>query len=76
MTARFVRMKGMNMDNFNKQMGAYSIAIYLKGFGYKSQVDTDTLVCYVQDPFGDTFTVMAVPTMEDARDFIEVRTKQ
>lgn len=64
------------MDNFNKQMTAYSIALYLKGFGYKAQVDTDTFVCYVQDPFGDTFTVMAVPTMEAARDFIDVRTRQ
>jgi hypothetical protein len=69
-------MKGMSMDNFSKQMEAYSIALYLKGFGYKTQVDTNTIVCYVQDPFGDTFNVMAVPTMEDARDFIDVRTKQ
>ena len=64
------------MDNFSKQMQAYSIALYLKGFGYKAQVDTASLVCYVQDPFGDTFNVMAVPTMEHARDFIDVRTRQ
>lgn len=76
MTVVFVAMKGMSMDNFSKQMEAYSVAIYLKGFGYKAQVDTNTLVCYVQDPFGDTFKVMAIPTMEAARDFIDVRTKQ
>jgi hypothetical protein len=69
-------MKGMNMDNFSKQMEAYSIALYLKGFGYKAKVDTNTLVCYVQDPVLDTFVVLAVPTMERARDFIDVRTRQ
>lgn len=64
------------MDNFSKQMEAYSIALYLKGFGYKTQVDTNTIVCYVQDPVFDTFVLLAVPTMEAARDFIDVRTRQ
>lgn len=64
------------MDNFSKEMSAYSIALYLKGFGYKAKVDIDTLVCYVQDPVFDTFVLLAVPTMEAARDFIDVRTRQ
>jgi hypothetical protein len=67
-------MKGMSMDNFSKQMEAYSIALYLRGFGYKANVDTDTFVCYVQDPVLDTEMVLS--TMEDARDFIDVRTNQ
>ena len=69
-------MKGMSMDTFSKQMEAYSVALYLKGFGYNSKVDVDTLCCYVKDPGYDTFKWVFVPTMEAARDFIDVRTKQ
>lgn len=64
------------MDNFYERMTAYGIALYLKGYGYKAQVDTDTFVCYVQDPGFDTFRVMKVSTMEEAREFIDVRTRQ
>lgn len=61
------------MDDFNDVTKAYAIATYLKSFGYKAQVDTNALVTYVQDPVGDTFVVMAIPTWEIAREFIKVR---
>lgn len=63
------------MDDFNDVTKAYAIALYLKGYGYKAQVDTNTLTAYVQDPVGDTSVVMAIPTWEVAREFIKVRSQ-
>ena len=63
------------MDDFNDFTKAYAIASYLKSFGYKAQVDTNTLTTYVQDPVGDRFVVMCIPTWETAREFIKVRSQ-
>lgn len=61
------------MDNFNNTVECYAIALYLKSFGYKAQVDSNTLVTYVQDPMGDSFAVLAIPNWDTAREFIKVR---
>lgn len=61
------------MDDFNDFTKAYAIRLYLEGFGYKAQVDRNTLTTYVQDPVGDTFVVLAIPTWDIAREFIKVR---
>lgn len=61
------------MDNFNDYVKMEAICTYLKSFGYKAKVDNNALVTYVQDPMGDTFVVVAIPTWEVAREFIKVR---
>lgn len=61
------------MYEFNDMMECYAIALYLKSFGYKAQVDSNTLVTYVQDPMGDSFVVLAIPNWDTAREFIKVR---
>lgn len=63
------------IDDFYAFTKAYAIALYLQGYGYKAQVDRNTLTTYVQDPIGDTFVVMAIPTWEIAREFIKVRSQ-
>ena len=63
------------IDDFDAFTKAYAIALHLQGYGYKAQVDRNTLTTYVQDPVGDTFVVMAIPTWEIAREFIKVRSK-
>ena len=61
--------------NFHNTMTCYAICTYLKSFGYKAQVDNNTLVTYVQDPKLDTFVVVQIPTWEVAREFIKVRSQ-
>lgn len=56
-------------------MQCYAICTYLKEYGYKAQVDDHKLTTYVQDPVGDTFVVLALPTWEAAREFIKVRSQ-
>lgn len=63
------------MDDFDDFIKSKAIAEYLQGYGYKAQVDRNTLTTYVQDPVGDTFVVMAIPTWEVAREFIKVRSQ-
>lgn len=64
------------LDNFNDFIKMEAICTYLKSFGYKAKVDNNALVTYVQDPVGDTFVVVAIPTWEVAREFITLRTKE
>ena len=59
----------------NNIMQCYAICIYLQGFGYKAKVNDHTFTTYVQDPVGDTFVVLAMPTWEAAREFIKVRSQ-
>ena len=61
--------------DFHNTMECYAICTYLKSFGYKAQVDNNTLVTYVQDPKLDTFVVVQIPTWEVAREFIKVRSQ-
>lgn len=61
------------IGDFENFVQMEAICTYLKSFGYKAKVDNNTLVTYVQDPVGDTFTVVAVPNWEVAREFIKVR---
>ncbi len=63
------------MDDSDDFIKSKAIALYLQGYGYKAQVDRNTLTTYVQDPVGDTFVVMAIPTWEVAREFIKVRSQ-
>ncbi len=63
------------MDDFNDVTKSYAIALYLQSYGYKVQVNTNTLTAYVQDPVGDTFVVLAIPTWDTAREFIKVRSQ-
>lgn len=63
------------MYDFNNTMECYAIALYLKGFGYKAQVDSNTLITYVQDPVEDSFVVVAIPNWDTAREFIKVRSQ-
>lgn len=61
------------IDDFDAFTKTCAIALYLQSYGYKAQVDRNTLTTYVQDPVGDTFVVMPIPTWEIAREFIKVR---
>ena len=61
--------------NFHNTMKCYAICTYLKSFGYKAQVDQNTLTCHVQDPKLDTFVVVQIHTWEVAREFIKVRSQ-
>lgn len=61
------------IGDFENFVQMEAICTYLKSFGYKAKVDNNTLVTYVQDPVGDTFTVVVVPNWEVAREFIKVR---
>jgi hypothetical protein len=63
------------IDDFDDFIKTKAIALYLQGYGYKAQVDRNTLTAYVQDPVGDTFVVVAIPTWEIAREFIKVRSQ-
>jgi hypothetical protein len=63
------------IDDFDDFTKSKAIALYLQGYGYKAQVDTNTLTAYVQYPIGDTFVVMAIPTWEVAKEFIKVRSQ-
>jgi hypothetical protein len=71
------------VNNFHNAMECYAICTYLKSFGYKAQVDRNTLVTYVQDlkyvdpVFSslDSFVVLPIPTWEAAREFIKVRSQ-
>ena len=63
------------MDYFSNTMQCHAICTYLKGYGYKAQVDNNTLCTYVQDPVENSFIVLPIPTWEVAREFIRIRTK-
>jgi hypothetical protein len=63
------------MYDFNDMMECYAIALYLKSFGYKAQVDSNTWMTYVQDPIEDSFVVVAIPNWDTAREFIKVRSQ-
>lgn len=61
------------LDDFNATIECYAICTYLKSFGYKAQVNRNTLTTYVQDPVENTFVVMPIPNWEIAREFIALR---
>ena len=61
------------MDEFNDMMECHAIALYLKSFGYKTQVDNNTLVTHVQDPVGENIIILPIPDWDTAREFIKVR---
>lgn len=63
------------MYDFHDFTKAYAICIYLESFGYKAQVNSNTIIAYVQDPVDNTFVVLVIPTWEAAREFIKVRTQ-
>lgn len=61
-----------DLSNFLKMS---AICTYLRGYGYKARVADNNLTAYVQDPKGDTFVVLDIPTKEAAREFIKVRSQ-
>ena len=63
------------IEQFDNIMQSYAIEKYLLSFGYKAQVNTNTLITYVQDPVGDTFVVVCIPTWEIAKEFIALRSQ-
>jgi hypothetical protein len=62
-------------ENFEDFIEMEAIATYLRSFGYKARVDTNTLKTYVKDPLSDTFVELCIPNWDTAREFIKVRSQ-